>query len=185
LCGDHTDGQLGGIAIATVTNGQGAPPQGTFNGVVFYNNATVGAELTAGVKAKFRGSRFYNNTIGVRLNSSAGAVSNGVSGIDFGTSALGSSLDAGKNVLQSAVNMGQNSGVGLCVSIANNNSQPINFMGNTWIGTVSNGAPQQYDCTATAAQLTKTNAQCNTGGGASYGGNGLVGNTLNVQGCTP
>jgi hypothetical protein len=180
-----TGNQLGGLAVGTSPNAAGPPPLSTFTGLVVYNNAVVGAELLGATQVKFRGSRFYNNTIGVRIDTSTvGGVAtpDDVSGIDLGKSAA---ADPGKNVLQSPTNQGANSGVGICVAIQPNKSQTINALGNVWMGTIANGAPQQYDCSTTAAQLTKAQVTaCVAGNGTSFGGQGTVGNALAPNLCT-
>jgi hypothetical protein len=172
--------QAGGLFIGTSPNVAGPPPLSSFTGLVVYNNAIFGAQIWGATQVRFRGSRFYNNTIGVRLDTSGVSGSDDMSGIDFGK--VG---DAGKNVLQSPTNMGANSGVGLCIAIQPNKSQAISAIGNTWMGTVGGGAPQQYDCTATAAQLTKSAVTaCVGGNGTSFGGTGTNGNTLEASMCT-
>jgi len=178
--------QLGGLSVGTSPNNIGPPPTSTFTGFVVYNNLLVGAELLGATQVRFRGSGFYNNAIGVRIDSSTVAgvpTPDDVAGIDLGKTAVGN--DAGKNVLQSPANQGANSGVGLCIAIQPNKSQTINALGNIWMGTVQNGAPQQYDCSATAAQLTKSQqTSCVNGNGTSFGGQGSVGNTLAPNLCT-
>jgi hypothetical protein len=179
---------VGGFGIYTSPNGSGNPPTTTLTGLVVYNNSLTGGAAFGAAQVKIRSSRFYNNPAGLSvLTSLVGGVANpdDVSGIDLGTNAVS---DPGHNVLQSPVNMGQNSSVGLCYAIAPNKSQNLKAFGNTFMATLAT-VSAQYDCSAvgsTGAQLTKpVSNSCLAGGGTSYSGNGTNGNVLSVGVCIP
>jgi hypothetical protein len=137
---------------------------------------------------KLRNSVFYRNPTGIHVAaSSAGGLANAddLSGIDLGADAAS---DPGKNLLQAPAGLGQNTSVGLCFNIHPSKGETLKAYGNTFMATLS-ASTAQYDCSKAAsagAQLTMVaGSTCTGGGGVSYSGWGVTGNTLGVGVCAP
>jgi len=115
-----------------------------------YGSTEDGLQIAAGSTIRVRHSVFRKNAgDGIHITSVAASTTSILTDID-----LGSTGDAGNNILQSGTGADQNTGAGLCVSLTTGSTaQTLNAKGNQFAG---------VNCTAGTPAIAK-NATCTLG----------------------